>query len=349
MKTSFCILSFIMSLSIISSYSFKGTHFLSSLSNSSQNKTMNPLFNSSNESSYFSYNQGDEEDELDSKQLVIDSVPYPKENPFEQLNIGLGLSSYFFDFIDPLLQKKISTEFRSIWNLAKNISLPSDKEYQEPYRLDVFFGENSNKRNFTFNQTIWENSLTAKHIYSIFKQWNWSVKKHPFYYDPIKCIVNKYDFNGDGRINEREFILMMIYQNKYSIDYPTEKRCTHCMENISKDIIEKLYTHITDLILNPKGVTAEHIWNGLKNLNRGTELYNIYQCDIRTNSVNDFVIKSSKNKGVLSKEEFRTGILLGYWTRQVKDDHIVIDDSFNGKSMRWVGSKDKICNRKKYN
>ena len=121
------------------------------------------------------------------------------------------------------------------------------------------------------------------------------------------------------------------------------------MENISKDIIEKLYTHITDLILNPKGVTAEHIWNGLKNLNRGTELYNIYQCDIRTNSVNDFVIKSSKNKGVLSKGEFRTGILLGYWTRQVKDDHIVIDDSFNGKSMRWVGSKDKICNRKKYN
>ena len=60
---------------------------------------MNPLFNSSNESSYFSYNQGDEEDELDSKQLVIDSVPYPKENPFEQLNIGLGLSSYFFHIL----------------------------------------------------------------------------------------------------------------------------------------------------------------------------------------------------------------------------------------------------------
>ena len=347
MKTPFYILSFIISLSIISSYSFKGTHFLSA--NSSRNKTMLPLFNSSNDSSYFFYNQGDEEDELDSKQLVVDSVPFPKENPFEQLNIGLGLSSYFFDFIDPLLQKKISTEFRTIWNLAMNISLPSDKEYQEPYRLDVFFGENSNKRNFTFNQSIWENSLTAKHIYSIFKTWNWSVKKHPFYYDPIKYIVNKYDFNGDGRINEREFILMMIYQNKYSIDYPTEKRCIHCMESISKELIEKIYSHITDLILNPKGVTAENIWNGLKNLNRGTELYNIYQCDIRTNSVNDFVIKSSKNKGVLSKEEFRTGILLGYWTRQVKEDKIVIDDSLNGKSMRWVGSKDKICNRKQYN
>ena len=81
----------------------------------------------------------------------------------------------------------------------------------------------------------------------------------------------------------------------------------------------------------------EKIVNGIKNLNRGTKLYVMYSCvvkegHLRTNSVNDFVIKSMKKTNpYLTKEEFRSGIFIGYWTRQVTEDSIVLNDDINLK------------------
>ena len=37
----------------------------------------------------------------------------------------------------------------------------------------------------------------------------------------------------------------------------------------------------------------------------------------------------------LNKEEFRSGILLGYWDRQTEKDQILFDDSRNLKVLRW--------------
>ena len=68
--------------------------------------------------------------------------------------------------------------------------------------------------------------------------------------------------------------------------------------------------------------------------------------DYRTTSTNDFVLKNSRKKdGFLDIEEFRTGVLLGYWDRQTDSRTIYMDDTKNMKSLRWAagGAQDIVC------
>ena len=51
-----------------------------------------------------------------------------------------------------------------------------------------------------------------------------------------------------------------------------------------------------------------------------------------------------KDHGLLNRDEFRKGILLGYWNRQVQRIKINTDDSKNDKTKRWVnGNIDIEC------
>ena len=55
-----------------------------------------------------------------------------------------------------------------------------------------------------------------------------------------------------------------------------------------------------------------------------------------------FVLKNfDLADGFLNREEFRKGILLGYWERQVNGMNVVDDDSINRKSDRW-GNNGKL-------
>ncbi len=71
--------------------------------------------------------------------------------------------------------------------------------------------------------------------------------------------------------------------------------------------------------------------------------YNKY---FRTNAINDFILKNfNVAEGYLTREEFRKGILLGFWERQVNRLSVAFDDSINRKGDRWdtSGIRDKDC------
>jgi hypothetical protein len=87
-------------------------------------------------------------------------------------------------------------------------------------------------------------------------------------------------------------------------------------------------------------LSAEEIWKNLPKINRYTEKFNIFSFgndeSIRTSSINDFILKNSKIRdGFITRNEFRIGLLLGFWDRQTEFTKILTDDSRTLKKLRW--------------
>jgi hypothetical protein len=179
----------------------------------------------------------------------------------------------------------------------------------------------------------------------IISEWKWhSNKNSP---DPAKEIVDEFDFNGDGRLNPKEFVLAMIINNKMlNID----AKCINCMEIIIKDLINPIFMYLD--CTGDEKISAENIWSTLSKLKRSVpNAFNFYLCNYqdghyRTSACNDFIIKGKHSvDGYVTKSEFALAILQGYWSRQVDEYKIYGNDDYNMKKLRWNddGSVDKIC------
>ena len=127
------------------------------------------------------------------------------------------------------------------------------------------------------------------------------------------------------------------------------------MEKIIDDYLDPMFSFID---CDGDGViTAENIWQSLRLLKRPDTKYNIYDCvidsnQIRTTSVNDFILKSERTMlGKINRDEWRMGILQGYWIRQVDKSGVFVDDAKNMKNIRWDdnGKKDSKCEEMKEN
>ena len=321
----------------------------------------------------------DPEKEQDANNNSMWSLPKKKKNKYEMKNIGWDASAYFFDFLDPVLQKPIADEFQRIYTEA--LKIPDEPGYLDPYTLEkmanpsgstlggVLTQAESVKKitslmpSFNFDQ--WQKYISAAKLTAIVKAWAWdfNVMKQDF----AKEMVDKFDFDGDGRLSPSEFTILMIINNKKSRN--ALKSCTNCMEDIIRKMIDPMYLYID--CDGDNVISSENIWNSLKGLNRkeAANTYNIYNCvidgsQVRTVSINDFVLKSQKfMPGKLTKEEFRYGVLLGYWNRQIDPsgfltnptgEALTITSKINGKNMkslRWGdnGSLDRSCeNLKKF-
>jgi hypothetical protein len=105
-------------------------------------------------------------------------------------------------------------------------------------------------------------------------------------------------------------------------------------------------------------VNAENMWQGFKMLKRvEPQKYNIYNCilpnsvnsEVRTNAMNDFILKNMKQaNGFVNLDEWRRGFLLGYCDRNVDDLKVYFsDDTKCKKSERWSedGVTDTRCQR----
>jgi len=105
-----------------------------------------------------------------------------------------------------------------------------------------------------------------------------AVKKFSWYYDCSQVdwarnLIDSFDFDGDGRLNPREFILMIIINNKNILG----SHCLYCFNDIITNKIDPIFYYLD---CNQDGlISSEDMWNHLNFLRRGRiRRYNIYKC-----------------------------------------------------------------------
>lgn len=202
------------------------------------------------------------------------NIPRKKPNYYAKKMIGWGPSAYLFDYLDYWLETKVVGEFKSIWDDVKKLTI--DKTYQDPYTLSSMTGMTGEdsamlarikslmtnaKGETTFNEEVWKESLTAGQIDAVIREWNWFANKSVP--DPAKYIVDKFDFNGDGRLSPKEFIIAMIRTNKV---VAAQGLCTHCMEEIIQDYIDPIFMYLD--CQNEEKINAESIYSTITKLKR---------------------------------------------------------------------------------
>ncbi len=295
-------------------------------------------------------------------------TPSPKANRYAKEQ-GFGPSAYLFDHWEEIFKDDVVNYFTKMFNAAKAITPPAPSVYEEPYSLDKMLyyytqgvkgslsGIAGNpadvvqeiaKYNLNFKPAVWQNSISAAQVFQIIQDWGWKTK---FANNPPKKLVDKFDFDGDGRLNPSEFILFAIWNNRKIFRLPECKQ--YCFEEIFKAKIDPLFAFLD---CDQDGyISSENMWNTLSLLKRKDPTkYSMYNCVMpsvlnkgyRTISCNDFILKNyNKADGYLDINEFRAGILLGYWDRNTDFLSIFNDDQKNLKSSRWSpdGSRDLVC------
>jgi hypothetical protein len=294
-------------------------------------------------------------------------IPRTKINYNAEKKLGVGPSAYMYDHLDDILREDLKGEFSRIWGEA--VALKPLEGIEDPYTLDKILGINrgsqmntvppkdqllSRMKSFNpkFNEGLWEASLPLPVIARLVKEWFWfeDTSKN----NPAKWVLDKYDYNGDGRLSPSELIIATIKNNKRIVENQGPKTCKNCLTEIIGKKIDPLYMYIDCGNMNM--ITAENIWKNFKQLKRKQpQQYNMYSCKLnsgsyRTTAVNDFVLKSQKSiDGKLTKEEFRLGVLIGYWYRETKPDVALITPSQiieEKDTKRWDGNtKDIVCNK----
>ena len=255
---------------------------------------------------------------------------------------GYEASAYFFDYLDPVLrndtvkafesvytslraQPQVNTEIPDPFDFKKMMALGSDKLTKKQQKMIKKFTENYDAASF-------EVSANLPQIQSAINKWKWPTRPgDPTYF---RRFIQEYDMNYDGRLNPREFILASIWHNKQIVG---SSLCENCYFEIGKTL-DAIFLYLD--CDNDGLLSAQEIWGNLPNIQRNTEKWNMYAMgndqSIRTAAVNDFILKNSKIKqGFISRNEFRVGILLGFWDRQTETTKILKDESRTLKNLRW--------------
>jgi len=259
---------------------------------------------------------------------------------------GYEYSAYFFDFLDPVLLSKFVEEATKMYKDALATDNTKDGNYVDPFDYKNFITsemEQAEKDKFlkdfklinaNYVKEIFDISINAVQLHKVMKDWKWIKNASGDY---SRDLIDNYDADGDGRLNVREFILASIDSNRSNFGKSGVK-------NLFNELVAMLNAIFTFIDCNEDGfLSAEEVWKNLKNLKRpNPDDYNIFGANesIRITSVNDFFKKTHESKnGLLNKEEFTAGILLGLWNRQVEKTKILSDDSRSLAKLRWENRK----------
>lgn len=288
-----------------------------------------------------------------------------KENPLHNLKIGFGKSSFLFDYLDPLLREPMLNDFKRLFEKAKEMKPADDYEDKltflnyyhasqecntEETCAEKYFKENS--KNVAEDTDIWRNSISAGQLANLITTWGWDYSHLTDAQDYVNAIVQMYDFNGDGRLSMEELLQVAIDIN-LSGNKPKNGKCKFCFRHL-KELLDEIYEK-SDTICGNGEISAEELWFTLKYLNRPTNDFNMYNCEVylrgnlRTSAVNDFVLKMRGLKyGSLRRNEFATGIAYGILNRQVRENRLVFDEEFNNKNSRYSADILKANEKEKY-
>ena len=304
------------------------------------------------------------------------AIPRNKVNKYDSRLYGWGPSAYLFDFLDPVLEEKTLKIFNDLWKEVSSMnSFPTKEDKEDPYTLQRIFNmpdqteavllEKFKALKPSFKKDVWQASVTIPQVRMASKTWNFNANTN----DQAREIVDTYDYNGDGRLSRKEYIIAYLNINraimgqkscttyKNSAGVQTENECIH---SFIKNIIYPMF-HRADCGDYDDKIGSEEIWYSFKSLirkhsDKDEKRFDIYSCIIlnepyHTTAINDFILKSAKTiESYLNKLEFTRGIFLAYWARSVDD--LTIFPSYyeeekkkqanrifhNMKERRWTAS-----------
>lgn len=297
------------------------------------------------------------------------TIPKSKHNKYEKRLYGWGPSAYLFDYLDAVMSEQIIAAFEKLWTEVKSQNVfPTEQDKEDPYTLKKIFNMPDQPDEVllarfqslkpSFNQNIWKDSVSVPQVRQVAREWNYNPTSPDF----AREIVDTYDYNGDGRLSPREFIIAYLNINRATLGSKDCKKDkdgkvieTGCIHEVVKTILHPIFLRIDCADFDDK-VGAEEIWTALAHLRRfkidpmtkqatteAENRFNIFECKIfgeqyHTTAVNDFVLKSQKTiDGYLNKLEFVRGVLLGYWARKVDDVGVKNRDDYRVK--RWTDGK----------
>lgn len=247
---------------------------------------------------------------------------YANNNP---LPSGLNIQEYGKLFEQVSAQKKSSNVD------IKTVYLPAAEEAKIYNAL--------NKYNPSYSEEA-VNSVKMTQLPAIYKALKIPIATPPGWY---KKELDKYDFNGDGRLSAFEALFMVIWTAGERLD------TDELFKKVSKEVIDPIFKYAD---CDKDGyIFAEGLFKTLKNMQVKNDQFDIFKCVHPkskqyqwTSSVNDFILKNaSKYIGYMDINEFRRGILLGFWDRQVKKNTIDKGNEFNMKNLRWENGVDLQC------
>jgi len=300
------------------------------------------------------------------------AIPKNKPNKYDARLYGWGPSAYLFDYLDPVLEEKILKIFEDLWKEVSTItSFPTKEDKEDPYTLKKIFNmpdqsdavllEKFKALKPSFNKQVWEASVTIPQVRMASKKWNFNANSN----DAAREIVDTYDYNGDGRLSRKEYLIAYLNINRAIIGQKScsfytnskgQKTENECIHSFVKNIIYPMFFKADCGDYDDK-IGSEEIWYSFKSLirkngDKDEKRFNIYDCIIlnepyHTTSINDFILKSQKTiDSYLNKLEFTRGIFLAYWARSVDD--LTIFPSYyeeekkknpiyhNMKNLRWT-------------
>ena len=278
---------------------------------------------------------------------VVSSQPIPRKNYWGEMDMGFGRSGLLFDYLDPLLREPIVAQMKKITAIiAKHDKVK--KGELDPYSLNSMLAIpylNSpdeaamillvKKAKPDFDEVVWKASYNTIQLNKMIKDNHWDFIIGDT--NPGKSLVNRYDFNGDGRLSNEEFIIACINSNK---NIYGKQKCDNCFEDIVFDLIQPIY--LWSNLDNDESLSADEMWKSWAYLDRKkSKDYDIYRCitngdPMNTTAVNDFVLKARRTfNGSVTKPEFIEGMLIGFWYRQCTENEITSDGKRAMVEKRW--------------
>lgn len=260
---------------------------------------------------------------------------------------GYGDSAYFYDYLEPVFLPKFIAEAKALYEALKAFDQNKDGNYEDPLDYNKFFTDGMSdaektkiKKNLAlinenYVKEIYDASINAVQLNKAMKVWKWYTQRTTA--DYAMDFVQKYDADGDGRLNVREVTLG-------AIDYNKKNLANTAVKQVFNESATNLSAVFSFFDCDGDGfISAEDIWNKVRDLKRGDgeTRFNIFSTNqsLRVRSINDFMLKchGSKN-GLLNKSEFISCILLGFWNRQLEKTKVLTDGSRSMIGLRW--SKD---------
>lgn len=222
-------------------------------------------------------------------QITNSSLPKRKPNFIYQEKHGREESAYLFDYLESFLLNKIVIEFNDVFNKAKthqedisfsdiysaNNQLSTYKtlgigdyivlKVKDSIEVQDKLIENLSLVNKKVDKEIFKNSINISQFSSLIKNWRWKYNRYSGKWQ--KTLFDKYDFNGDGRLNANEFLAFSVMHN-YKTNVLGTIYGTNNYLNICQDRIDPIFYYAD--CNNDEYISAEELWNALGNLKRSS-------------------------------------------------------------------------------